>query len=68
MAMRKVFYGSEDIMLKHILRLYDKQSLWNYACALQIRRMFCLKCTMQEKGIISRMKNRSACVKTSRLI
>lgn len=26
MAMRKVFYGPEGIMLKHVLRMYDKES------------------------------------------
>lgn len=39
MAMSKVFYGPEGIMLNHILRLYDKQSLLNYAGDLQIRRV-----------------------------
>lgn len=43
MAMRKVFYGPEGIMLNHILRLYDKQSLLNYAGDLQIRRVSGLK-------------------------
>lgn len=27
MAMRKVFYGPEGIMLSHVLRTYDKQSI-----------------------------------------
>lgn len=43
MAMRKVFYGPEGIMLKHILRLYDKESLLNYARDLEIRRTSGLK-------------------------
>lgn len=43
MAMRKVFYGPEGIMLKHILKLYDKQSLLDYARDLQIRRVSGLK-------------------------
>lgn len=43
MAMRKVFYGPEGIMLKHVLRVYDKQSLLSYARALQIRRVSGLK-------------------------
>lgn len=43
MAMRKVFYGPEGIMLKHILRLYDKESLLNYARDLGIRRTSGLK-------------------------
>ncbi len=38
MAMRKVLYGPEGIMLKHVLRLYDKESLLNYARDLDIRR------------------------------
>ena len=38
MAMRKVFYGPEGIMLKHILRMYDKESLLNYARDLEIKR------------------------------
>ena len=43
MAMRKVFYGQEGIMLKHIMRLYDKESLLNYASDLDIRRTSGLK-------------------------
>ena len=43
MAMRKVFYGPEGIMLKHIIRLYDKESLLNYARDLDIRRTSGLK-------------------------
>ena len=43
MAMRKVFYGPEGIMLNHILKLYDKQSLLDYARDLQIRRVSGLK-------------------------
>lgn len=43
MAMRKVFYGPEGIMLKHIMRLYDKESLLNYASDLDIRRTSGLK-------------------------
>lgn len=38
MAMRKVFYGPEGIMLRHVLRMYDKESLLNYARDLEIRR------------------------------
>ena len=41
--MRKVFYGPEGIMLSHIMKLYDKQSLLNYANELQIRRVSGLK-------------------------
>lgn len=43
MSMRKVFYGPEGIMLSHIMKLYDKQSLLNYANELQIRRVSGLK-------------------------
>lgn len=43
MAMRKVFYGPEGIMLKHVLRMYDKESLLNYARDLEIRRTSGLK-------------------------
>ena len=43
MAMRKVFYGPEGIMLKHVMRLYDKESLLNYARDLDIRRTSGLK-------------------------
>ena len=43
MAMRKVLYGPEGIMLSHIMKLYDKQSLLNYASDLQIRRVSGLK-------------------------
>lgn len=43
MAMQKVYYGPEGIMLSHILRLYDKESLMNYARNLQIRRISGLK-------------------------
>ena len=43
MAMRKVFYGPEGIMLSHIMKTYDKQSLLNYASDLQIRRVSGLK-------------------------
>lgn len=39
MAMRKVYYGPEGIKLNHIMKLYDKQSLLNYASILQIRRV-----------------------------
>ena len=41
--MRKVFYGPEGIMLKHILRMYDKESLLNYARDLEIKRTSGLK-------------------------
>ena len=41
--MRKVLYGPEGIMLSHIMKLYDKQSLLNYASDLQIRRVSGLK-------------------------
>ena len=34
MAMRKVFYGPEGIVLKHVMRLYDKENLLNYAMDL----------------------------------
>lgn len=43
MAMRKVFYGPEGIMLKHVLRMYDKESLLNYARDLEIKRTSGLK-------------------------
>ena len=43
MAMRKVFYGPKGIMLKHILRMYDKESLLNYARDLEIKRTSGLK-------------------------
>ena len=43
MAMRKVFYGPDGIMLKHILRMYDKESLLNYARDLEIKRTSGLK-------------------------
>lgn len=43
MAMRKVFYGPEGIMLKHVLMMYDKESLLNYARDLGIRRTSGLK-------------------------
>ncbi len=43
MAMRKVFYGPEGIMLKHILLMYDKESLLNYARDLEIKRTSGLK-------------------------
>ena len=43
MAMRKVFYGPEGIMLRHVLRMYDKESLLNYARDLEIRRTSGLK-------------------------
>ena len=43
MTMRKVFYGTEGIMLKHIMRMYDKESLLNYARDLDIRRTSGLK-------------------------
>ena len=43
MAMRKVFYGPEGIMLRHVLRMYDKESLLNYARDLEIRRTSRLK-------------------------
>lgn len=43
MAMKKVLYGPEGIMLSHIMKLYDKQSLLNYASDLQIRRVSGLK-------------------------
>lgn len=43
MAMRKVFYGPEGIMIKYILRMYDKESLLNYARDLEIRRTSGLK-------------------------
>lgn len=43
MAMRKVFYGPDGIMLKYILRMYDKESLLNYARDLEIRRTSGLK-------------------------
>lgn len=41
--MRKVFYGPDGIMLKYILRMYDKESLLNYARDLEIRRTSGLK-------------------------
>ena len=41
--MRKVFYGPEGIMLKHILRMYDKEGLLNYARDLEIKRTSGLK-------------------------
>lgn len=43
MAMRKVFYGPEGIMLSHVMKAYDKQSLLNYASDLQIRSVSGLK-------------------------
>ncbi len=43
MAMRKVFYGPEGIMLKHVLLMYDKESLLNYARDLEIKRISRLK-------------------------
>lgn len=43
MAMRKVFYGPDGIMLKYILRMYDKESLLNYARDLEIKRTSGLK-------------------------
>lgn len=43
MAMRKVFYGPEGIMLNHIMRMYDKESLLNYARDLEIKRTSGLK-------------------------
>ncbi|MDE6604376.1 MAG: SEC-C domain-containing protein [Lachnospiraceae bacterium] len=43
MAMRKVIIGPEGIMLKHVLRMYDKESLLNYARDLEIRRTSGLK-------------------------
>lgn len=43
MSMRKVLYGPEGIILSHIMKLYDKQSLLNYASELQIRRVSGLK-------------------------
>ena len=43
MAMRKVFYGPEGVMLKHVLRMYDKESLLNYARYLEIKRISGLK-------------------------
>ena len=43
MAMRKVFYGPEGIMLRHVLRMYDKEILLNYARDLEIRRTSGLK-------------------------
>ena len=39
MAMRKVSYGPERIMLSHILRMYYKESLLIYARELQLRRI-----------------------------
>ncbi len=41
--MRKVFYGPEGIMLKHVLLMYDKESLLNYARDLEIKRTSGLK-------------------------
>lgn len=41
--MRKVLCGPEGIMLSHVMKLYDKQSLLNYARDLQIRRVSGLK-------------------------
>lgn len=41
--MRKVYYGPEGIMLSHILRMYDKESLLIYARELQLRRISGLK-------------------------
>lgn len=62
MAMRKVFYGLEGILLKHMLRVYDKQSLLNYACPF----------TPTESGwgdaLLLQEKSRSACVKIPQLI
>lgn len=43
MAMRMVLYGPEGIMLSHVMKTYDKQSLLNYASDLQIRRVSRLK-------------------------
>lgn len=43
MAMRKVFYGPEGIMLKHVLMMYDKESLLIYARDLEIKRTSGLK-------------------------
>lgn len=43
MSMRKVLCGPEGIMLSHVMKLYDKQSLLNYARDLQIRRVSGLK-------------------------
>ena len=43
MAMRKVFYGADGIMLKYILRMYDKENLLNYARDLEIKRTSGLK-------------------------
>jgi len=43
MAMRKVFYGPEGIMLKHVLLMYDKENLLNYARDLEIKRTSGLK-------------------------
>ena len=41
--MRKVFYGADGIMLKYILRMYDKENLLNYARDLEIKRTSGLK-------------------------
>lgn len=41
--MEKEFYASEGIMLNHVLRMYDKEELLNYAKVLKIRRTFGLK-------------------------
>lgn len=63
MAMRKVLYGPEGIMLKHVLRMYDKESLLNYARDLEIRRTSGLKKDeladkiMCERDFIFRRKN-----------
>lgn len=43
MAMIKVLYGPKGIMLSHIMKTYDKQSLLNYASDLQICRVSGLK-------------------------
>lgn len=55
MAMRKVFYGPEGIMLSHILRMYDKESLLVYAKDLQIRRTSGLKKDELEEKIANEL-------------
>ena len=43
MSMRKVYYGPEGIMLHHILKAYDKESLVNYAKQLRLKKLSGLK-------------------------
>ena len=62
MAMGKVFYGPEGILLKHILRIYDKQSLLNYACP------FTPTESEWEDTLLLQEKSRSVCVMIPQLI